>query len=117
MTPTKDKFVGCLWGALLGDVLGAPVEGKDSELLRFLHEDFGSIVNLTARGGTLQNGRPLGMYTDDMQMTLCVTKWLIHDTPDDSLALFERFASAYEPWRLRIVCLRPFQVMWTNGAA
>jgi poly(ADP-ribose) glycohydrolase ARH3 len=88
---------------MIGDVIGAVVEGKPPAHIRATYPDVGAI--LAAETARELLGRPwiVGRYTDDTQMTISVAEWLVCDVtggdPSDGRALLERFAAAYEPWR------------------
>lgn len=92
---------------MVGDMVGAVVEGESPAYIRATYPDTEAIL---AAGSVPQPfGEPwvVGRYTDDTQMTICVAEWLVHDDPGDApgddprngRALLERFAAAYEPWR------------------
>lgn len=95
----EDRFCGCLLGGLLGDVIGAPVEGESPKYLR---KAYASVDEILARPWVeeiLGQRWLVGRYTDDTQMTLCVVEWLLHDSPQDGKALLARFSEAYRPAR------------------
>jgi len=88
---------------MVGDVIGAVVEGESRAHIRATYPDIGAIL---AAGSVREFLGPpwiVGRYTDDTQMTICVAEWLVSDDPggdpSDGRALLERFAEAYEPWR------------------
>ena len=104
MHPLKDKFRGCLLGAMLGDVIGAVVEAESSAYIAKRYSSVDDILGATdipeVFGGIWQVGR----YTDDTQMMLCVAEWLVDAGEADEASLsgkdlLARFASAYQPWR------------------
>ncbi len=64
---TKDKILGCYWGLAIGDALGMPVEFKSIEDIRSNYGDDG-----------IQNPRKNAIWTDDTEMTLALTKSLLH---------------------------------------
>jgi ADP-ribosylglycohydrolase len=79
-TVLHDKFRGALLGTMIGDALGAPVEGCDYERLNEILDNFINLqspqreLNLNAfgmiTGGAIPDGT--ARYTDDTQMTLTV---------------------------------------------
>jgi poly(ADP-ribose) glycohydrolase ARH3 len=95
----REKFRGCLLGGAVGDVAGAVVEAESPG---YIARAFGSIDEVLAVDSVKEFSGPVwpvGRYTDDTQMTLCVAEWLIAGEAPDPEKLFARFAAAYEPWR------------------
>lgn len=95
----SDRFTGCLLGGMIGDVIGAVVEGESP---RYLSKTYGNLDQIIARdsvpeilGGKWQVGR----FTDDTQMSLCVAEWLCAGEEADGQALLSRFYRAYHPAR------------------
>jgi poly(ADP-ribose) glycohydrolase ARH3 len=95
----RSKFSGSLLGGMLGDIIGAAVEGESP---RYIQKTFGCIDDILAveyveevLGGKWMVGR----FTDDTQMSLCVAEWLIEDPEMDGKSLFARFSEAYRPAR------------------
>lgn len=70
MEKTLNKELGCVWGAILGDVIGAYVENDKALTKEKIAKSFaicgGGIRNLEA-----------GQPTDDSELTLAVAKGLI----------------------------------------
>ena len=96
----KDQFTGSLLGALLGDVIGAPVEGESPKYLARRYKNLDQILEQPWVEEILGQRWLVGQYTDDTQMTLCILEWLLNDWPlDDGEKLLERFAIAYRPGR------------------
>lgn len=99
MPTLSDKFAGCLLGAVIGDVAGAAVEGEFPGYIRKTYRDVNAILAVPSVpepfGGTWRVGR----YTDDTQMMLALTEWLLHDNITDGQALLRRFVKAFQPWR------------------
>ncbi|MEM7010047.1 MAG: ADP-ribosylglycohydrolase family protein [Verrucomicrobiota bacterium] len=95
----KDKFRGCLLGGLMGDVIGAAVEGESAAYIRKQFPTMESIL----KAGTIEEafGAPwvVGRYTDDTQMTLGVAEWLCEDEEPSGLALLNRFQEQFDPTR------------------
>lgn len=95
-----EQFVGCLLGVLLGDVLGAPVEGESPKYLAKTYRDLDHLLQRPWVEEVLGQRWIVGRYTDDTQMTLCVAEWLLEDWPRDrGRQLLARFAEAYRPGR------------------
>lgn len=68
----KNRIQGCLWGVVLGDALGAPLEMFSAEKIKELH---GRVENFVEpKGHKWFDGQPLGFTTDDTQLTLCVVR-------------------------------------------
>lgn len=76
MSTEIDKIRGCLWGIVLGDALGAPLEGYSAEKILEIHgervTDFKQPL-----GHKWFDGQPLGFWTDDTQLSLAVLKGLL----------------------------------------
>ena len=81
MTPTKDQYLGCIFGLALGDALGAPYEGGPIE--RFVWR----LIGRTKDG--------LPRWTDDTQMSLDLAESLLSLGVLDQNDLAIRFASSY----------------------
>lgn len=99
----RDRFRGCLLGAMVGDVIGAVVEAESPGYIRATYPDTGAILAAGSVPQPFGERWIVGRYTDDTQMTICVAEWLAsgdpRGKPDDGRALLERFAAAYQPWR------------------
>lgn len=83
-----NKFKGCFFGSIIGDVLGAPFEFKCSGTFNF--------------DGTMIEGGPFnlkkGYYTDDTSMLLCLTQSMIDkgwDTKDQCLKFLSWMENGY----------------------
>jgi poly(ADP-ribose) glycohydrolase ARH3 len=103
----RDKFEGALLGAMVGDALGAPVEGTDGRQLRALLDRlprmpaperelnvalFGLITGNAVMPGTAR-------YTDDTQMTIGVAESL-HAVGDlDEADIARRFVANFQGHR------------------
>jgi poly(ADP-ribose) glycohydrolase ARH3 len=99
MPTPREKIRGCLLGALLGDVAGAPVEAESPQ---YIARTFRSIDHILSTDTVPEFNAPawqVGRYTDDTQMTLCVAEWLLADEVATPQRLLARFAAACEPWR------------------
>lgn len=71
----KDKVRGCLWGIVVGDALGAPLEGYSAEKIAELH---GRVTTFKQPlGHKWFNDQPLGFWTDDTQLSFAVLKALL----------------------------------------
>ena len=99
----RSRFRGCLLGAMVGDVIGAVVEGESPAHIRATYPDTGAILEAGSVRELPGARWIVGRYTDDIQMTISVAEWLVGDDPggdpSDGRALLERFAAAYQPWR------------------
>ena len=80
----KNKVLGGLWGAIIGDALGVPVEFKSRKEIR-------KNPVTTMRGyGTFN--LPAGSWSDDSSLTLCTTESLINGLNTDRMGqLFVRW--------------------------
>src|SRR4051794_8644626 len=118
MPDLRDKFRGCLLGAMIGDVAGAVVE---AEAPGYIAATYRSVDEILAAASVPEFTGPnwrVGRFTDDTQMTLCVAEWLLADDAHSPADLLRRFGDAYEPWRrygsgtemiLRLFLQRPEQ--------
>jgi poly(ADP-ribose) glycohydrolase ARH3 len=99
MPALRDKFRGCLLGAMLGDVAGAPVEAETPAYISRTHR---SVDDILAQDTVPEfTGPPwqVGRYTDDTQMTLGVAEWLLEDDSHSPEKLLARLSAAHDPWR------------------
>src|SRR6478609_1005077 len=99
MANLRDKFRGCLLGALVGDVAGAVVEAESPGYIR---STFRSVDEILAKSTVEEFTGPdwrVGRFTDDTQMMLCVAEWLLAGEAPSPQPLLARLAAAYEAWR------------------
>jgi poly(ADP-ribose) glycohydrolase ARH3 len=104
MHPTSEptlqqKFRGCLLGATIGDVAGAPVEAESPEYIARTYTSIDDILNTPSIPEFTGPDWQVGRFTDDTQMTLCVTEWLLEDDSHSPESLLARFVKTHEPWR------------------
>jgi poly(ADP-ribose) glycohydrolase ARH3 len=104
MLPSSDstlqqKFRGCLLGAAIGDIAGAPVEAESPEYIARTYSSINDILNTPSIPEFTGPDWQVGHFTDDTQMTLCVARWLLEDSTHSPESLLSRFAEAHEPWR------------------
>jgi poly(ADP-ribose) glycohydrolase ARH3 len=103
----RDRFVGSILGTMVGDAIGAPVEGWDAAGLNAMldrlpddppeeREQRISLFGLIT-GGAVPDGE--ARYTDDTQMTLGVAESLIAHPEFDPADMARRFAENFEGWR------------------
>lgn len=74
---TRDRILGGLWGALVGDALGVPVEFKDRA-----ERKADPVTDMREFGSHRQ---PKGTWSDDGSLILCTVESLVHhefDTED-----------------------------------
>lgn len=65
MSPTLDRFTGCILGLALGDALGAVVEARPAaEARRYVDE----VLRNGRAGSCAREGFPFGQVTDDTQL-------------------------------------------------
>lgn len=77
MLPTFDQVEGCFVGIAVGDALGAPVECMSSEKIASL---FGRVTDLVPFDhNKYLKGKPLGITTDDTQLSLAVAEAIISE--------------------------------------
>ncbi|RZF41028.1 hypothetical protein LSTR_LSTR002660 [Laodelphax striatellus] len=85
-----NKFRGCLVSAVLGDCLGAPYEGEESEEISkvVLQKYFDKLEGPYFKS-------PQKMYTDDTSMTKTVAESLIHIGGFDAKDMADRFVKEF----------------------
>ena len=86
----EDKIAGMLYGAALGDALGAPHELRGKYPLNMYNGKLYLDVRLQSRFG-LKTG-PIGSTTDDTAMTMALARSLIDNNAFDE----EQVVLAYE---------------------
>ena len=82
MPTLRDKFRGCLLGAVVGDVAGAVVEAESPA---YIARTYQSIDEMLATPSVEEFSGPdwqVGRFTDDTQMMLCVAEWLLAGEAD-----------------------------------
>lgn len=98
-TVIRKKYTGCLIGAMLGDIIGAAVEGESSNYIKKEFPQIEDIFKLQQIPEIFGGHWIFGKYTDDTQMMLSLTEWLLHNSHSDGQALLRRFSQSYEAWR------------------
>ena len=99
MPTLRERFRGCLLGAMIGDVAGAVVEAESPQ---YIAKRYRSVEEILAAGSVEEFTGPdwvVGRFTDDTQMTICVAEWLAAGEAPSGEHLLARFAAAYQPWR------------------
>ena len=101
----RSKFAGALLGTMVGDALGAPVEGWEADHLNKMLDGV-ALLSPAERElnyaifGTITGGNPpagSGQYTDDTQMTICVAESLARKSGRfDGADLAARFAEDFD---------------------
>lgn len=91
----KQKISGGLWGAIVGDALGVPVEFQDRERLQA-----DPVTNMREYGS---HDQPRGTWSDDSSMLLCTVESLLNSNGLDSGDLGKLFVRWYKesywtPW-------------------
>lgn len=95
----EDKFAGSLLGGMVGDFIGAAVEAESPGYIRKSFRSVDDILALKTVPEILAGDWEVGRFTDDTQMTLAVTEWLIGNGSLGGRKLLECFCRLYEPWR------------------
>lgn len=87
----QSQFVGCLLGLALGDALGAPFEGRPTDVVR----------RTLGNSATIWDRLPPGAltYTDDTQMAIGIVETLIECGGIQQETLCRHFADNYRPQR------------------
>ena len=89
----REKIIGGLWGAVVGDSIGVPVEFQSRESLRT-----NPVTNMRGYG---THGQPPGTWSDDSSLMLCTVEALKNGfNPRELAELFERWLnnSYWTPW-------------------
>jgi poly(ADP-ribose) glycohydrolase ARH3 len=92
----QDRFIGCMLGSMIGDVIGAAVEGESPGYIQKTFQSLDDILALTYVDELFGRKWLVGRYTDDTQMLLSVAEWLLHDSALDGKSLLARFSNAYD---------------------
>ena len=103
----KDRFLGALLGTMVGDAIGAPVEGWDCarmaeqlDKLRYLpkaERELATAVLGLITGGEVLPGE--ARYTDDTQMAIGVAQALADTGTILPEKLAHHFVRNFQPWR------------------
>ena len=96
---SESSFSGCLLGGLLGDVIGAVVEGESPKYIRKAYPDLDAMLARERIPEVLGQFWVVGRYTDDTHMTIAVAEWLLDSPQLDGGDLMDRFAQGYHPGR------------------
>jgi len=88
----ESKIRGCLWGIVIGDALGAPVEGYSAEKIAELHTRVTEYKQPI--GHKWFDNQPLGFWTDDTHLSFAVIKGLLAAEDFDMDAIAEQHAIA-----------------------
>lgn len=99
MSSLRDRFRGCLLGAAIGDVAGAPVEAESPQFIARHYQSIDQILATTTVPELAAPPWPVGRFTDDTEMTLAVAHWLLADEAPDPAKLLARLAASYTRWR------------------
>jgi ADP-ribosylglycohydrolase len=83
----KDRFVGSLLGVLVGDSLGAPIEGFEPEEIA---KRYGRVTE------HLPNRYGMGAYTDDTDMTILCAESLLTSGGFDADAMAQHLARHFD---------------------
>lgn len=81
-----EKVEGMFMGIFLGDALGAPFDGCDTNEITRIDEQYVS-------------GHPPKTYTDDTQMCISVFEEMLENGHIDQRSLTQRFLRRFSPWR------------------
>lgn len=94
-----EKFSGSILGGMLGDAIGAVVEGESSGYIQKTFKNADEILCLESVEELFGGKWQVGRFTDDTQMSLCVAEWLLNEEKLDGKSLLSRFSHAYHPAR------------------
>jgi poly(ADP-ribose) glycohydrolase ARH3 len=84
---------------MIGDVIGAAVEAESPGYIRKSFKNLDEILALKSVPELISGEWEVGRFTDDTQMSICVSEWLASEAILDGKSLLEKFYRAYEPWR------------------
>lgn len=96
---SEQGVAGCLLGGLLGDVIGAVVEGESPKYIHKAYADLDAMLKQRQVPEILGQFWLVGRYTDDTHMTLSVCEWLLECPQLDGGDLMHRFAHSFHPAR------------------
>jgi poly(ADP-ribose) glycohydrolase ARH3 len=82
----REKIEGLLLGTCLGDAIGAPFDGSESDELPLLDHQYIA-------------ANPPKTYTDDTQMSISVFEEMYENGRIDQNSLLQRFIKRFSPWR------------------
>lgn len=99
MVSLREKFRGCLLGAAMGDIAGAPVEAESPQYIERTYRSIDDILSVETVPEFVGAPWRVGRFTDDTQMMIGVAEWLLEGPPHEPEALLARFAAAFEPHR------------------
>ena len=81
----KNRFFGCFFGAIIGDVLGAPFEFMETDQFKF--------------DGTMSSGGlfnlPKGYYTDDTSMMIAITQSILNTNSVNEIDQLDHYIQWY----------------------
>lgn len=97
LTPlsTEDRFVGSLLCGLIGDALGAAVEGYGWQEIAKTHKEVTDYIEATHMG-VRHLGKRIGMFTDDGNATLALLTSLVEEKSLHPVKCARKYA---EFWR------------------
>lgn len=84
---------------MVGDMLGAAVEGEAPKHIAREFAEFATVLKLRTIPGLFGDDWDFGRFTDDTQMLIGVAQWLAEGPNREPRRLLELFAQNYEPWR------------------
>lgn len=89
-----DKIQGCIYGLAIGDALGYPVEFLSKEQITAKYGENG-----IDRYDYDEIGNPIGIYSDDTQMTLAVSNALINSKTNDVNEIMDNMSKEFISWK------------------
>ncbi|WP_372364717.1 ADP-ribosylglycohydrolase family protein [Candidatus Uabimicrobium sp. HlEnr_7] len=97
MNDLLSKFTGAIFGAVVGDVIGAAVEAHSSEYINSKYKTIDDILEEDIICDSFGKWQ-FGCFTDDTQTIIAVSHWLINGRLDGE-SLLDEFVRYYEEWR------------------
>lgn len=101
----KNKFVGCIVGAAIGDALGAPLESLSKEAIdkHFKHFNYEKCDYVEPLKGSrrIEEGVMKGMYTDDSQLTRATIWSIIYKGGINPQDIADQYAHVFQTEILR----------------
>ncbi|MFH1823485.1 MAG: ADP-ribosylglycohydrolase family protein [archaeon] len=94
---TKDRFLGCMLGAAVGDAMGFPVEFMRVSGIRSCLGPEG-VTGFDSLERLPRHRFPIGFYSDDTQMTLATARSLLKSDPTNLDDIMTKISQEYAQW-------------------
>lgn len=84
----KNKIKGSIYGVIIGDAIGAPIEGMPIHLIK---QKYGKVTSFVSQNSR-KKPKPLGSYTDDSELTLKIMESISSEFSINPYGISKRFA-------------------------